>query len=288
MDVYVCEQTESGDTSGELPGIIPDTTDDDMEVVTLEDNKIDRIMVTASCASDTAILRPKRRISTRSVESRSEELPTMGDAMIETITTTTITTERKKSIVVMAPPDNLEGFSVVEHKKQRFLITALPQEDQLGKYVDKLVAASAYTTCRACACSYDTGLYSTKGMDYHVMPFADGCAPPKPVLEEWLELCRSNIQHNSQHHAEGAGTMRAIAVHCMAGLGRAPLLVAIALIEDGLPVTQAVAMVRKARHGALNSQQLRYLTEYQTKAAPSSWWSCGPLGSCWTTRCQPE
>jgi protein tyrosine phosphatase type 4A len=50
-----------------------------------------------------------------------------------------------------------------------------------------------------------------------------------------------------------------IAVHCVAGLGRAPVLVAIALIEMGMPPLDAVEFIRRYRRGAFNKPQIAYL-----------------------------
>ena len=51
----------------------------------------------------------------------------------------------------------------------------------------------------------------------------------------------------------------------MAGLGRAPVLVCIALIEGGMDALDAVALVRKRRRGALNTRQLRFLEAYRPR-----------------------
>ncbi|KAJ3212093.1 Protein tyrosine phosphatase type IVA 1 [Entophlyctis luteolus] len=44
-------------------------------------------------------------------------------------------------------------------------------------------------------------------------------------------------------------------------LGRAPVLVAIALIESGMTPLEAIEYVRRQRRGAFNSVQLAYLAE---------------------------
>lgn len=53
------------------------------------------------------------------------------------------------------------------------------------------------------------------------------------MIAKWLGICKATF---GKANPEG----RTIAVHCVAGLGRAPVLVAIALIENGLEPLQAV------------------------------------------------
>merc|ERR1711918_280875 len=55
--------------------------------------------------------------------------------------------------------------------------------------------------------------------------------PPRAVLQRWLELCTSQC-----------GTM---VVHCSGQLKKAPLLVAIALVESGLAPRTAIRLIRK-------------------------------------------
>ena len=54
-----------------------------------------------------------------------------------------------------------------------------------------------------------------------------------------------------------------IGVHCVAGLGRAPFLVAIALINHGCSPINAIGLIRKDRKGALNITQANYILEYK-------------------------
>lgn len=56
------------------------------------------------------------------------------------------------------------------------------------------------------------------------------------LIEEWFELLRN------QFRTEEGGC---VAVHCVAGLGRAPVLVALALIELGLKYEDAVQLIRE-------------------------------------------
>ena len=51
----------------------------------------------------------------------------------------------------------------------------------------------------------------------------------------------------------------------MAGLGRAPVMVALALMELGMSYEEAVELIRQKRHGALNARQLEFLEKYRPK-----------------------
>ncbi|VVC95219.1 unnamed protein product [Leptidea sinapis] len=66
--------------------------------------------------------------------------------------------------------------------------------------------------------------------------------------------------------AEGIEPSSAVAVHCVAGLGRAPVMVAIALIELGMKYEEAVETIRDQRRGAINAKQLSYLERYRPKS----------------------
>ena len=57
-----------------------------------------------------------------------------------------------------------------------------------------------------------------------------------------------------------------IAVHCIAGLGRAPVLVALALIEYGFgDADRVVAFIRQRRKNAINMRQLQNIQEHKRR-----------------------
>lgn len=54
-----------------------------------------------------------------------------------------------------------------------------------------------------------------------------------------------------------------IAVHCVAGLGRAPFFVAVALINNGCSPSNAIELIRKNRPGAFNLTQANFILEFK-------------------------
>ncbi len=89
----------------------------------------------------------------------------------------------------------------------------------------------------------------------------------------------SGVHSSSGGGSRGGGSKdksakTTLAVHCVAGLGRAPVLVAIALIEAGMSAHDAIQLVRAKRRGALNSKQLRFLTKVYRPRRKQTGGSC--------------
>ena len=89
--------------------------------------------------------------------------------------------------------------------------------------------------------------------------FSDGSAPPKEVIEKWLKLVIDHFSSKNKNPGR-------IGIHCVAGLGRAPVLVGVALIELGVDNEDAVKKLRKDRPGALNHPQTEFLLKYTPKS----------------------
>ncbi|XP_012664966.1 protein tyrosine phosphatase type IVA 1-like isoform X1 [Otolemur garnettii] len=87
-------------------------------------------------------------------------------------------------------------------------------------------------------------------------PLDDGAPPSNQIVDDSLNLVKITFR-------EEPGCC--IAIHCVAGLGRAPGLVALALIEGGMKYEDAVQFIRQKQRGAFNSKQLLYLEKYRPK-----------------------
>ena len=130
------------------------------------------------------------------------------------------------------------------------------------------------------------------------LTFPDGQLPSQTVINKWLKIVseffdspsnksqkaeetenqlleqKSPVEETKQEVATstslkkkqaGVSTEGRIGVHCVAGLGRAPLLVAIALVNKGCPPVMAIDLIRKNRKGALNVIQANYILEFKAK-----------------------
>ncbi|XP_019731993.1 protein tyrosine phosphatase type IVA 2-like [Hippocampus comes] len=144
----------------------------------------------------------------------------------------------------------------ISYDSLRFLITHNPTNAQLGRFIEDLKAYRANTLVRVCAATYDKAPVEQEGIRVMDMPFEDGSAPPDQVVESWLSLLETKFR-------DEPGSC--VAVHCVAGLGRAPVLVALALIECGMTYEDAVHFIRLKRRGAFNSKQLLFLENYKPK-----------------------
>ncbi|RMB91207.1 hypothetical protein DUI87_32343 [Hirundo rustica rustica] len=144
----------------------------------------------------------------------------------------------------------------ITYENLRFLITHNPTNATLSKFIEELKKYGVTTLVRVCDATYDQAPIEKEGIQVLDWPFDDGAPPPSQIVEDWLNLLKTKFR-------EEPGCC--VAVHCVAGLGRAPVLVALALIECGMKYEDAVQFIRQKRRGAFNSKQLLYLEKYRPK-----------------------
>ena len=132
-----------------------------------------------------------------------------------------------------------------------FVLVDSPSNDTIVHYAAQLTACGGKVWVRCCEePSFDEASAAAHGLEVHECVFPDGMPPSPALIERWLALC-----------ARRDGP---VAVQCVAGLGRAPVLAAIAFMEAGLPATEAISLIRRHRRGALNRKQTAWLLDEYT------------------------
>lgn len=102
--------------------------------------------------------------------------------------------------------------------------------------LQELKRHNVHTVVRVCEPSYKIDELKNEGIAVYDLEYDDGTFPPDDVVDQWFKLLKKAF-HDLP---EGC-----IAVHCVAGLGRAPVMVALALIELGLKYEEAVEIIRE-------------------------------------------
>ncbi|KAI3637052.1 hypothetical protein MIR68_004758 [Amoeboaphelidium protococcarum] len=180
------------------------------------------------------------------------------------------------------------AISYLSYGKLRFIINDCPSDNNIGEYIKEFKKNNVSDVVRVCERSYSSAPLDKEGISLHDLAFEDGGTPPAQVIKRWLELCRlrfgsfkstskttsdeEEVRRNSTDNLKGINpdSPPCIAVHCVAGLGRAPVLVAIALIEYGVDKLDAIDFIRKRRRGAFNSRQIQYIDSYKRQNAPAN------------------
>ncbi|XP_068506767.1 protein tyrosine phosphatase type IVA 1 isoform X2 [Syngnathus scovelli] len=142
----------------------------------------------------------------------------------------------------------------ITYKNMRFLITHNPTNATLNKFIEELKKYGVTTAVRVCEATYDATLVVKEGIQVLDWPFDDGAPPSNQIVDDWLNLLKLKFR-------EEPGCC--VAVHCVAGLGRAPVLVALALIECGMKYEDAVQFIRHvvARSTASSSSTWRNIVQ---------------------------
>jgi len=146
-------------------------------------------------------------------------------------------------------------YSDSSSRTMRFLITDQPQDGKMEDYVRLLQEHKVSHL----VCATDK-LYQTEELEKRVavseLSFPDGSAPTQEIVDRWLCLVKEEFKQQPE---------TCIGVHCVTGLGRAPVLVATALIELGMKYEDAVELIRKKRRGAINTKQIEFLAKYKRR-----------------------
>ncbi|CCW64974.1 unnamed protein product [Phytomonas sp. EM1] len=138
-----------------------------------------------------------------------------------------------------------------------FLIMGAPSPSSLPSYLAFLQKHQVNHFVRACGPTYNSQLVEKSGIQVHSLGFDDGAFPTQAVVNKWLDLLSQEA---------GKNPPQTIAVHCVAGLGRACILVALALVEyANMAPLDAIGYIRERRKGAINQVQLQWLMRHKPR-----------------------
>lgn len=184
-----------------------------------------------------------------------------------------------------------DHFTIIEHGPVRIIVSGTPNAASLPAYAAKLARHNVKNVVRFCEPSYSADHLRQFGLNVYDWPFEDGDAPPEHIITKWLALLE-RVFHISQY-AKLAGSdssalsddgsdfdfsatlkrttkapRETIAIHCAAGLGRAPVIAALALVELGIDSFEAVGWIRALRRGAINASQMAFVESYANRPPP--------------------
>ncbi|CEF68908.1 PRL-1 [Strongyloides ratti] len=163
--------------------------------------------------------------------------------------------------------------SLIQYGQMNFLITDRPNEQNMDTFIRELEYYGAKIIVRVCEQTYPIFPLTSHGISVINWEYPDGAPPPPDVIAKWIDLVKRTFKnlHSSlpinqeDNDCKNEGKLPAcIAIHCVAGLGRAPVLVAIALMEAGVGYEETILTIRQKRRGAFNQRQLDFLKSYKS------------------------
>lgn len=127
---------------------------------------------------------------------------------------------------------------VIEQHNVKIIIMDSPSDGTASAYVKELKRLGVTDVVRTCERTYSPEPFEMEGLQVHDMVFPDGAAPTQDVMQRWIDLI-------SERYLDKKKPAGLVAVHCVAGLGRAPVMAAVALIETtGIDPMDAVEKIR--------------------------------------------
>ncbi|XP_006913087.1 protein tyrosine phosphatase type IVA 3 [Pteropus alecto] len=166
----------------------------------------------------------------------------------------------------------------VTHKNMRFLITHNPTNATLGSFIEDLKKYGATTVVRVCEVTYDKAPLEKDGITVvwrkepelqaqtgpaRTPPLPLPSCDPRTTPVKCRLLAGLRVKRVQNLVTEPVASLPSSAAARMRV--RAPVLVALALIESGMKYEDAIQFIRQKRRGAINSKQLMYLEKYRPR-----------------------
>jgi Ca2+-binding EF-hand superfamily protein len=160
----------------------------------------------------------------------------------------------------LALPLKKLSFVAIGHKAYKFLIFDMPSDAQLDKVMRQFIQNDVSHLVSLCAerertYCWDRVVEAKIECIELAGGFPDGGLPTLDVVDRWRGIVKKAKKKGG-----------CVACHARSGAGRAPVLVAISLIEmAGMKNLDAVQLARERCRGSINSTQLQMLCSYSKK-----------------------
>jgi protein tyrosine phosphatase type 4A len=151
----------------------------------------------------------------------------------------------------LAPFLHNPSMTEIRFKHLRFLITNSPADENVQSFIETCSKYGVTALVRVSEKTYDAKPIEAAGIKVYNLEYPDGSTPDSLIRDKWLNVIKENKNG-------------CIAVHCVHGLGRSPVLVAMALREAGMSRQESIDFIRSRRRGSFNVRQLEFLQNYQS------------------------
>ena len=121
---------------------------------------------------------------------------------------------------------------------------------------------------RTCEKTYDEHALLKHDIQFQEMECPDGQVPSKEIIKRWLQMCDAFFGPEENQEE------KRIAIHCVAGLGRAPFFVALALVHVGCSPENAIHLIRSKRPGSINLTQANFIMSQKQSAKKNAACEC--------------
>lgn len=143
----------------------------------------------------------------------------------------------------------VNSFTHIKLNGLKVFISESPSNCTIGRFINELRTRGIKHVVRLCGQTYDPSPLVDSNIIFHDLFYPNGSIPTKELLTTWNNIIKLN---------------EPVLVHCVSGLGRAPVLVTISLIENKMNHDIAIQYIRKKRPGSLNSNQQKLLCDYKS------------------------
>ena len=149
---------------------------------------------------------------------------------------------------------------VIPGQQISFIISSDPNLFGWDHYLKMLAHYSVYLIIEFSTSIYPADItthFANHQIKVKWLPVQEGHFPTTDAIQNWFKI----IENVGNQRI--TGQKQGIALHCNSGLGRAPLMVCLALIHEGQTASSSIDIIRKHVPHALNQIQVRFLYDFE-------------------------